>query len=299
MHERGGPIRSGRRSLRPWRLAAAALVVLVCCAGCGDDDPEPLPPPAAEPFFPASFQQTYTHVVECAFSAAHDSSFVEVWVTPNAGTAYVNGAAAMPESSVCVIIMRSGGCAGDVIRYEAMKKGAPGSSPATGDWEWQAVRPDLSVIESGQIDRCSACHATCSAKDYMCGGPLFPPDFLDSYILVRDCRFSSDHNLSRVRVYVDSTGAQSYLNGNYPLPVGTVSVKTMNSGDNEQCEGALEEYAVMVKGPSGTAPSTNDWIWQSVNPDRSVRLSGTIFEGECITCHEDCTKGRDYMCTDP
>lgn len=245
------------------------------------------------------FQNTYTHVVECAFSPAHDSSFVEVYVSPGAETEYVNGAAEMPAGSVCVIILRSEDCAGDIIRYEAMKKGAPGSDSTSGDWEWQAVRTDLSVIESGQIERCATCHATCvQAQDYVCGDPLFPPDFLDSYILVRDCRFSSDHNLSRVRVYVDSTGAQSYLNGNYPLPVGTVSVKVLTPGDNEQCEGEVLEWVVMLKGPAGTAPSTNDWIWQSVNPNRSVRLSGQL-EGECIACHEDCTKGRDYMCTDP
>ena len=293
----GGPIPSGRRCRPRWRLLAAALVILFGCLGCGDDDPEPLPPPSSEPFFPIGFQDTYAHVVECAFSAAHDSSYVEVWVSPGSDSAYVNGAAEMPEGSVCVIVLRSVDCEGGIIRYEAMKKGAPGSSPESGDWEWQAVRTDLSVIESGQIDRCSTCHVACSAKDYTCGGPLFPPDFLDSYILVRECRLSVEHNLTYVRVYVDSTGAQSYLNGTYPLPVGTVSVKTM--ADNEQCDGGIVEYAVMVKGSAGTAPSTNDWIWQSVNSDRSVRLSGTIFEGACISCHEDCTKGRDYMCTDP
>ena len=135
--------------------------------------------------------------------------------------------------------------------------------------------------------------------------PYFPADFASTYTLVRACRFSNDHNLSRVAVYVDSMGAQSYLNGDYPLPVGTICVKTLTAGDDTSCGGPPTEYVAMKKGPPGTAPSQGDWLWQAVNPDRSVRLSGTLFE-ECTSCHAACTDddpsfpgGRDFTCTDP
>jgi len=127
--------------------------------------------------------------------------------------------------------------------------------------------------------------------------PFFAEDFAETYALVRDCRFSTDHNLTKVRVYVNAVGAQSYLDGTYPLPVGTIAVKVLTDGQADDCAGAPEEYVAMRKGAPGTAPSYGDWEWQAVNPDRSVRLSGQLFE-ECIACHSNCTLGRDFMCTD-
>lgn len=127
--------------------------------------------------------------------------------------------------------------------------------------------------------------------------PFFAADFAETYTLVRDCRFSTDHNLTRVRVYVNSIGAENYLNGTYPFPVGTIAVKVLTDGQASDCNGATEEFVAMRKGAPGTAPSSGDWEWQAVNPDRSVRLSGQLFDA-CISCHANCTLGRDYMCTD-
>ncbi|MFN0150400.1 MAG: cytochrome P460 family protein [bacterium] len=127
--------------------------------------------------------------------------------------------------------------------------------------------------------------------------PFFPANFEQSYTLVRDCRFSTDHNLTKVRVYVDSIGAASYLAGTYPLPVGTIAVKVLTDGQADDCAGATEEFVAMRKGVPGTAPTYGDWEWQAVNPDRSVRLSGQLFD-QCVACHASCTFGRDFMCTD-
>ncbi len=127
--------------------------------------------------------------------------------------------------------------------------------------------------------------------------PFFAEDFAQSYTLVRDCRFSTDHNLSKVRVYVNAVGAQNYLDGTYPLPVGTIAVKVLTNGQAADCAGAAEEIVAMRKGVPGTAPTYGDWEWQAVNPDRSVRLSGQLFD-QCIACHSSCTFGRDFMCTD-
>jgi hypothetical protein len=123
--------------------------------------------------------------------------------------------------------------------------------------------------------------------------PFFPADFEDVYVMVRDCRTSTTHPNS-IAVWVDPVGAQDYLDERNPLPVGTVVVKVVHVDDD--C-GNVRQFDVMKKGPEGTAPTANDWIWQEVSPDRTV-LSERTDNPSCISCHLGCS-GRDYQCTEP
>ena len=125
--------------------------------------------------------------------------------------------------------------------------------------------------------------------------PAFPADYETSYTMVRDCRETSDHGLGvQVQVWADPTSAQKYVDGDYPLDEGSVLVKPLYAGDD--CEtGALLGYVVMVKGGPGTAPNTNDWLWQEVDADRNVTRNGDLTS--CTGCHRTCAD-RDYTCTD-
>lgn len=123
---------------------------------------------------------------------------------------------------------------------------------------------------------------------------FFPENYLSTYTMVRDCRLSLEHDSFYIQVYCDPGSAANYQNGTYPLPVGSVVVKTLYN--NDDCTG-LAGYAVMKKGPAGTAPQTGDWIWQDVRADRSVERQGSL--ASCSGCHSGCTEGRDFLCTDP
>ena len=164
---RAGVGTSARVALFALLACGAAAVVLVSCGG--DDGPGP--PPGPERFFPLDFSSTYIEVRDCRPSVDHFPN-VRVYVDPVAATAYVDSVNPLPVGTVCVKPMYSDGGCTTVIRYESMKKGPPGTAPATGDWEWQVVSVDGTVTESGQIPRCVSCHTGCkSTRDFTCTDP--------------------------------------------------------------------------------------------------------------------------------
>lgn len=122
----------------------------------------------------------------------------------------------------------------------------------------------------------------------------FPVDFETSYTMVRDCRTTFEHGLGlNIQVWADPGSVQNYLD-NEPFEVGSVLVKTIIDG--EDCAtGSLRSYSVMIKGPAGTDPDHNDWLWQEVRADRTVERDGLL--RECASCHSACAD-RDYACTD-
>ncbi len=124
--------------------------------------------------------------------------------------------------------------------------------------------------------------------------PFFPADFLTTYTQVRDCRFSVEHDLHSIQVYINPEAAKAYTDSIYPFAAGTICVKPEYT--DPQCS-QIAAYAVMRKGPPGTAPDGGDWEWQIVGADLKVVRSAQT-EG-CVDCHALCTNGRDFTCTDP
>ncbi len=160
-----------RRRPRAVLLALLAFAALAAAAvSCGGDD-RPGQPPGPEPFFPLDFANTYVETRDCRLSADHFPN-VRVYVNPSSATAYVDSVNPLPEGTVCVKPMYNDDSCTVVIRYEAMRKGPPGTAPATGDWEWQVVDASGSVTESGQIARCVSCHTLCKGpRDFTCTDP--------------------------------------------------------------------------------------------------------------------------------
>jgi hypothetical protein len=124
--------------------------------------------------------------------------------------------------------------------------------------------------------------------------PFFPLNFRQTYTLVRDCRFSIEHDGHNILVYTNPEAASAYLTGTYPFQQGTVIVKELYRDPN--CSD-LFGYAAMRKSAPGTAPQSGDWEWQNVGSDGKVQ-SG-VQPSSCISCHLNCTEGRDLTCTDP
>jgi hypothetical protein len=130
--------------------------------------------------------------------------------------------------------------------------------------------------------------------------PLFPSDYLQTYTEVRDLRSSNNHDGSNldtaaIRVHCNPEGASAYVNAIYPLPEGTVLVKTQYADPGGS---VVSGYTVMHKRAPGTAPSSRDWYWQELSSSRTVVQSGQI--STCINCHTtnpDCTE--ELTCTLP
>lgn len=122
----------------------------------------------------------------------------------------------------------------------------------------------------------------------------FPADYLASFTQVRDCRFSVEHDGVFITVHANDVANDAYVNGVYPLPEGSMLVKTLY--DDPECS-QLAGYAVMVKMQDGYESGAGDWYWESVDAGRSVEQGGRL--QSCLSCHVGCTDGRDFTCTDP
>jgi hypothetical protein len=130
--------------------------------------------------------------------------------------------------------------------------------------------------------------------------PLFPADYLTTYVEVRNLRTSNNHDGSNlataaIRVHCSPDAADEYVNGAYPLPEGCVLVKTAYADPTGT---VVSGYTVMQKRAPGTAPASRDWYWQETDRDRRVIRSGQL--STCINCHTsnpDCSV--DLTCTLP
>jgi cytochrome P460 len=127
--------------------------------------------------------------------------------------------------------------------------------------------------------------------------PLFPSTYLSSYTEVRDCRTSSDHNLSRVRVLADPDATGPYLGRDTDFPIGSIVLKEEHAFDDIDCAGEVTRWTVMARLAAGSSAATLDWRWQDVDADRRVTSEN---EPSCIGCHTGCgapPEGYEGTCT--
>lgn len=123
-----------------------------------------------------------------------------------------------------------------------------------------------------------------------CGGDqkdtqLFPANYSSSYVQVRPCRTSPDHDLNSVRVLADPLAMDAYQKRDRPFPTGAVVLKEEHDAGDTSCTGPIVTWTVMVKLPDGSSPSALDWHWQKVDADRTV---ATDNEPRCYGCHTTC-----------
>ena len=140
-----------------------------------------------------------------------------------------------------------------------------------------------------------SCSDPSSSDNGETADPVFGADYLESFIEVRDCRFSSSHP-GMIRVLVNNIGGEAYGNGDNPLPQGTIVLKEVFDGQTCDDYDDLGIWSVMRKEAAGFDADDGDWHWQDVLPNRSVENDT---KARCIGCHrrEECV-ARDYMCTE-
>lgn len=125
-----------------------------------------------EPIFPADYRDTYTLVRDCRLSIEHGGVMIQVWANDIGAQAYLDEDNPLPVGSVVVKDEYEGtDCEteADFGRWRAMRKEEPGFDPDDGDWAWQWVNADRSVLLNDKAT-CIGCHRDeeCLARDYMC-----------------------------------------------------------------------------------------------------------------------------------
>lgn len=116
--------------------------------------------------------------------------------------------------------------------------------------------------------------------------PAFPADYAASYLEVRDCRSSADHDLNKIRIVADPAAMPAYV-ARTPFPVGAIVLKEEYDFVDDSCNGAIKQWTVMVKVDDDT---NLGWSWQRVDASRAVTGED---ESRCIGCHTDCGRPPD------
>ena len=122
--------------------------------------------------------------------------------------------------------------------------------------------------------------------------PLFPESYAASYVEVRNCRASADHDLHKIRIVADPIAMPIYTSRSGPFPDGAILVKEEFDFSDGNCSGEIVEWTVMKK-------VAGAWQFQRVNADRGVETEN---EARCINCHTACGRapdGHDGTCAVP
>jgi hypothetical protein len=125
--------------------------------------------------------------------------------------------------------------------------------------------------------------------------PVFPADYAASYVEVRGCRGSSDHELNNIRVLADPAAMGPYLARDADFPAGAVVLKEEYDFADDACAGPIVQWTVMRRDAAGP----QGWRWQEVDADRDVVSED---DGRCTSCHATCGVPPDgYLgtCTVP
>ena len=135
--------------------------------------------------------------------------------------------------------------------------------------------------------------AACGA-DVPPGVPLFPADYRDTYVEVRDCRQSADHDLDMIRVLADPLAAAPYMARDAPIPEGAILVKEEYDFGDFDCTGPIVKFAAMRRLAPGSDPDMLDWEWQRLDAARRVVVEDAP---RCVGCHTGCEPPDAYEFT--
>jgi len=120
--------------------------------------------------------------------------------------------------------------------------------------------------------------------------PLFPADYAQSYTLVRDCRLSVEHDLTRIRVLASPSALATYQSRTGEFAEGALLLKEEYEYAQEDCSGPIQGWTLMQKLSAGSSPETLDYHWQKVNTQRQVTSDD---EARCISCHTGCGSSKE------
>ena len=127
--------------------------------------------------------------------------------------------------------------------------------------------------------------AACSDNEEPAPPPLFPADYAASYVQVRDCRVSSEHEITPVRVLAEPAAAAAYMGRDADFPEGSILIKEEYDYADRACTGEIVQFTVMQREAAGSATDQLDWRWQKVSAARAVISEN---EPRCANCHRTC-----------
>lgn len=138
----------------------------------------------------------------------------------------------------------------------------------------------------------------CAQVDSPNAPVVLPADYKATFMQVRDCRPSADHDLHHIVVRVKPELAAAYNAGPYPLPAGSLVVKEEFGDQDAQCQNLLG-YTVMRKEAGGYFPAGGDWQYFTLDSLGAVLVGGP--QPRCASCHTSCPGGRDRdrLCANP
>jgi hypothetical protein len=140
--------------------------------------------------------------------------------------------------------------------------------------------------------------AGCADAPSASPSPIFPADYADSYVEVRSCRKSADHELEQVRVLVDAEALGPYEDRAGSFPEGAIVLKEQYDASDTTCSGPITQWTVMQR--NGEASKRLGWDWQRVAANRRVIETNAP---SCHGCHASCSgapqAGYDFTCADP
>lgn len=139
--------------MRAGRLGGAVVAALLA-TGC------PEPPEPVDPIFPEDYRGFYTMVRDCRRSIEHDLVFVQVWADPTSVDAYVTREGSFPDGSLIVKEEFRDEACSDMVGWAVMRREV-GYAPEAGDWHWQEVADDRTVVLDGHLVDCFLCHEDC------------------------------------------------------------------------------------------------------------------------------------------
>ena len=136
-------------------LLFASLMALSACGYVHDPNA----------YFSGSWEEEYTRISDCALSGDHSGNHVTVWVNDLTDPDELERPFA--EGTVLLKAQYDGAGCSDLAGFTVMRKGAPGTAPETGDWEWQFVDDVGEITGQGQMSSCINCHTAAAADDYV------------------------------------------------------------------------------------------------------------------------------------
>lgn len=128
--------------------------------------------------------------------------------------------------------------------------------------------------------------------------PDFPEDYESTYVEVRNCRGSGDHDLNNIRILASPTALEPYQGRVEPFPVDAIVLKEEYDFGDMTCSGPIKQWTVMRRLADKDSPDTLDWAWQTVDLQRQVNEDAT----RCVNCHQGCgasPEGYDGTCAMP
>ena len=117
--------------------------------------------------------------------------------------------------------------------------------------------------------------------------PDFPADYTKSYVEVRNCRTSSEHDSHFIRILASPDAVTPYTSRDGGFPTGSIVLKEERDFGDTTCTGPILQWTVMKVQADG---GVEGWHWQKVSPDRHVL---TTNEPKCTACHATCGQPPD------